>query len=81
MKVPEIYLELSEFAEVRMISSSEASLFFLKASEEYNPAIWSKFIRAGGLSRILSEELEWGWKKIGDAVFHIEVRSELYHFE
>jgi hypothetical protein len=80
VKIPELFIALTAIGDVRMIPSSEASTFFLNASKEYNPAMWTKFVRVGGLSRILSENLEWRWKKIGDPVFHIEVRYELLVF-
>lgn len=77
VKVPQIYLELSKFATVKMIASSNAALFFLKASKEYKPHIWEAFVAAGGEFDIVPESLEWSsWKAIGDPVVHIELRYD-----
>lgn len=75
VKVPEIYLQLSKFATVKMIASSSAASFFLMASKRYNPEIWHSFEIAGGENDVIPSSLEWcSWQRIGDPVVHIELR-------
>lgn len=75
VKIPEIYVRLSEFAIVRMVASSEASMFFLGISESYNSDIWEEFVEKGGKEAVIPEIAEWSaFKKVGDPVLHIELR-------
>jgi phosphopantothenoylcysteine decarboxylase len=75
VKVPRIFIELSQFADVKIITSSKAAEFFLNASEQYNPLVWKEWVDAKGPDHLISEETEWtSWKKMGDPVIHIELR-------
>jgi phosphopantothenoylcysteine decarboxylase len=75
VKVPEIAVLLSEFADVRLIASSEAAIYFLDRSNEYNSLVWDEFQKIGGKSLVIPESIEWStWEKIGDPVVHIELR-------
>jgi phosphopantothenoylcysteine decarboxylase len=75
VKIPELYIALSTIASVKMVASSEAALFFLRAAKQYNPAAWKEFVAVGGEADIIPDSLEWtSWAAVGDPVVHIELR-------
>jgi len=63
VKVPEIVRLLSEFSEVRVVSTGPAN-HFLQLREMLPPEV-----------PVLGNEDEWrNWKEVGDPVLHIELR-------
>ena len=78
VKVPELFLQLSKVATVKLIASSDAATYFLHASKSYKPEIWDQFLAAGGDKAVIPETLEWSsWKCVGDPVVHIQLRYNL----
>lgn len=81
VKIPELYLELSKVATVKLLASSHAATFFLDASKNYKPDIWEQFLAVGGDKRIIPECLEWSsWEHVGDPVVHIKLRYEWFSY-
>jgi hypothetical protein len=74
VKVPQLFVKLQDFADVLILASSSAGTFFLDKANDYNNEAWCKFKEAGGLQSIVAEEREWEWSRMGDPVFHIELR-------
>jgi hypothetical protein len=74
VKIPQLFVQLQDFADVLILASSFASVFFLEKASDYNNEAWCKFKEAGGLQSIVANEREWEWGRMGDPVFHIELR-------
>jgi hypothetical protein len=74
VKVPQLFVQLEAFAEVLLLASSDAATFFLERASDYHPEAWKVFENSGGTSSCICEEREWQWLKVGDPVFHIELR-------
>lgn len=86
VKLPALALQLSEFADVRLVLTKSAD-FFLAQAEVYDPKSWEQFARrtrafgavgAGEdderVIESIRDEHEWdAWRVVGDRVLHIEV--------
>jgi len=73
VKIPELVVELNQFAIVRIVATKSA-LHFLHKSREYNEDIWKSFELLGGLELVSIDEHEWSsWNNMNDSVLHIDM--------
>ncbi|OQS02927.1 phosphopantothenoylcysteine decarboxylase [Thraustotheca clavata] len=73
VKVPEIVLELSKYADVQIVLTKSAN-FFLEKAEKYNPEVYAAFQTLG--VKIYLDDNEWDtWNAIGDDILHIQLRE------
>ena len=70
VKVPELYVNLSQIGTVKIVAS-KSGLYFMKRSSSYNCDIWAEFCSRSGLDNVYIDEDEWFWEAMGDTVLHI----------
>jgi len=76
VKLPEIICTLTSLgSDVRYICSSPAASHFLQKSSLYNPSMYKKFIENKYFEKVIEDNDEWTWDRIGDPVLHIILRD------
>eukprot|EP01038_Epipyxis_sp_PR26KG_P007820 gene7820-10622_t len=73
VKIPILYLSLSQQFDVRIVCTEKAKYFIDKAIS-YNEDAYKQFVLRGGLKHIFLDDDEWQWSSKGDSVLHIELR-------
>ena len=73
VKVPKLAVQLTAFADVRVVAT-ERGRFFLGKARTYDGAAYGAFEQAQ--IEILSDDDEWArWNKVGDPVLHVDLRE------
>jgi phosphopantothenoylcysteine decarboxylase len=73
VKIPELVVEISKFATVRVVATT-CALHFIERSKEYDQQSWDLFHELGGMELVSIDEHEWlSWDRMGDDVVHIDM--------
>ena len=76
IKIPEIVIILSKFADIQLICTKSA-MHFIHCCSDYHNSNWNEFNKIGGLERFLvDEQIEWqSWNRVNDGVLHIDLQK------